>query len=88
MIKFYVIFSLMCFLININGANLLLKRAHVDYDMGEFKFFEFLFSAYGMQFLILSFIPLVNLLMAIVFVFFADRAYKSVIDKTRDKVKK
>ena len=87
MLRFYIIVSLLCFVVIVNSINLLLRRFSSEFEW-EYKFSEFLFSTYGFQFLILSFMPLFNLLLAVLLVFYQDRAYNSLLLKLAERYKK
>ena len=71
-IEFYVIFSVVCAVIIMNGVSLLLKRAENEFELEDASFSDFLFSPYGLQALILSFVPLLNLIITIAFIFIPE----------------
>ena len=88
MIKFYVIFSLVCAVVIMNGVSLLLKRVENEFDLGTTKFSEFLFSAYGIRMIIVSFIPIINFVIVVLCLFYPNKLYDAVADGIRNSIKK
>ena len=89
MIKFYVIFSVVCAVAIFNCLNIVNKRAVKEFELEEkFNLFKLIFSSQGLKVILLSFIPILNMLLLIVVLFFENRVYDNVAEAVRKRLEK